>query len=996
MRGSAADKSFRGTGSVANSAAEGSIAVGSFRGGGSVAEDRSMANSFRGDRSFRGHRGNGGVPDSPRCGASVAGSHCGERAAGSMAGSPRSQLAGSRAGPAGRHFAGSQAGGSQVIGSRAGSSRVQGSRRGASEAGTAVAAEMELSRLEDVILSKLQQRVPPRMSEENFVVKAFKYHDLSSSGCSDYETFKRSLAPFLSGLSEQDIRAIFARYAPDGALYYKQFAAEFVSGYRREHALGLASEAGHSQAWGPPEEMLGRMQDFLRGQGPRAIMGLASSFRDADPENTRLATRDIFMDSVGQHFPVDSTCPVQDEQSASIFALFEQPFAPGAISYDEFLQVLKDDRMSQERREVVRAAFRHMDASSEGLVDIGAMLDTFNANRHPQVSDGTRDPQEVITEFEDTLKDAVAFRRGQQAYPTSLVAWEEFEDYYKFISGCFDSDQAFCTMLRRVWDLDKAPDNSIDSRKVLAGPAAGIRAKARAGLHHWQSNTLPKNRTHCPVDDFVKADDVLQHVRRRIADKGLKAAVEVVRNFFTADDDMDELLDVYEFRHACKDSGIVLVASEEAAVFEACGVEAAEGSHGGHIHLQKFLRMLHGPLSRHRYNLIEQAFRSVGGDPESEDSGVNPATLKQNFTPEGHPLVVKREMDPGVFLAEFLDTFSLLAHVQGGCQDGMVAFSDFLAYYDLLSSTIDNDSYFDLLMHRLWPIERSGEEQQNDRRWAAPVYDPSANPTARGRPPAHAGPTAYSKNAAADQTGPMLETHRRFSRTTQSSGDGAQSSARQSGFSAITKSSIVFDEGETGEMGTILRRLRDALSRRGIKGWLMFSEKAQQFDQRRNGGILRLDWQRLHRSLGIGLAPEEQEALFKGFLNGRRDGAMDFPLCMKSLRSGLLPPRRQAMVDRLFQDLADDSCREVPASVLKQAFDAKSVPSCFVGRRDAAMERKDFSDAVDHFSVRSGFSNEAFCDFLAMISSCYKEEDEFRLMTTTAFGLSASPGIGGC
>jgi len=521
----------------------------------------------------------------------------------------------------------------------------------------------------------------------------------------------------------------------------------------------------------------------------------------------------------------------------------------------------------------------------------------------------------------------------------------------------------------------------------LARPAAGIRAKARAGLHHWQSNTLPQNRTHCPVDDYVKADDVLQHVRRSIADKGIRAAVEVVRNFYAADDDMDELLDVYEFRHACQDSGIVLVASEEAAVLEACGIEAADGAHGGHIHLQKFLRMLHRPLSRQRYDLIEKAFRGVGGDPESEE-GVNPAALKQSFTPQGHPLVVKREMDPGILLAEFLDTFSLLAHIRGGCQNGTVGFSDFLAYYDLVSSTIDNDSFFDLLMHRLWPISSDGEERAD--RWAAPVYEPSSNPTARNRPPAHYGPTAYSNQVAMDEGG-QRETHRRFSRTAQ--GDDAP---RPAAYSAITKSSIVFNEAEPGEMGAVLRRLRDALSRRGIKGWLMFSERAQQMDGRRNGGILRLDWQRLQRSLGLGLAPEEQEVLFKGFLNGRRDGAMDFPLCLKSLRAGLLSDKRSAMVDRLFQDLADDSSQEVPSVVLKQSFDAKSVPSCLVGRKDIATERRDFCDAVDHFSAGRPFGVEAFSDFFSMISSCYPEEDEFRLMTSTAFGLSASPGIGGC
>jgi len=687
------------------------------------------------------------------------------------------------------------------------------------------------------------------------------------------------------------------------------------------------------------------------------------------------------------HFSSDSGCPVHEEQAAAVFSLFEQPYSPGEISYDEFLQVLKDDAMNQERREVIRMAFRHMDTNSEGLVDIGTMLATYNANRHPQVSDGTRDPEEVHAEFEQTLQEAVSFRRGQQAYPTTLVAWEEFEDYYKFISGCFESDQVFCTVLRRVWDLDKAPDKSIEGRDGLARPAAGIRAKARAGLHHWQSNTLPQNRTHCPVDDYVKADDVLLHVRQKIADKGIRAAVEVVQNFYAADDDMDELLDTYEFRRACKESGIVLVASEEAAVLDACGVESAAQ---GCVHLQKLLRMLHGPLNRQRFELIERAFRGVGGDPESEDSGINPATLKQQFTPEGHPLVVKREMDPGIFLAEFLDTFSLLAHIRGGCQNGTVSFSDFLAYYDLVSSTIENDSYFDLLMHRLWPV--GGEEERADKRWAAPVYDPSANPTARNRPPAHHGPTAYSNQL--DETSQFPETHRRFSRTAH--GDGAQSSdQRPAAYSAITKSSIVFNEAETGELGGVLRRLRDALSRRGIKGWLMLSERAEQLDSRRNGGILRLDWQRLQRSLGLGLAPEEQEALFKGFVNGRRDGAMDWPLCLQSLRAGLLSDRRQGMVDRLFEDLADDGAR-VPPHVLQQAFDAKSVPSCFVGRRDPATERRDFCDAVDHFSKGIDLDSQAFSDFFSMISSCYKEEDEFRLMTSTAFGLAPSPAVGGC
>merc|ERR1719223_1689951 len=114
-------------------------------------------------------------------------------------------------------------------------------------------------------------------------------------------------------------------------------------------------------------------------------------------------------------------------------------------------------------------------------------------------------------------------------------------------------------------------------------------------------------------------------------------------------------------------------------------------------------------------------------------------------------------------------------------------------------------------MHRLWSIQSDGDELEpfnggSPKRWAAPVYDPSANPTARGRPPAHSGPTAYSKHAASNDVGSasVQDSHRRFSRTMAPQGEGSASPQRK-GYSAITKSSIIFNDTETGELGAVLR-----------------------------------------------------------------------------------------------------------------------------------------------------------------------------------------------
>ena len=96
---------------------------------------------------------------------------------------------------------------------------------------------------------------------------------------------------------------------------------------------------------------------------------------------------------------------------------------------------------------------------------------------------------------------------------------------------------------------------------------------------------------------------------------------------------------------------------------------------------------------------------------------MSPAVLKANFACENHPQAAKGEVDPGKILAEFLDTFSLLAHVRGGCQNGTVALSDFLDYYSVVSSTIENDDLFELLLNRLWRLQadRDGEQPLSAR-----------------------------------------------------------------------------------------------------------------------------------------------------------------------------------------------------------------------------------------------------------------------------------------
>lgn len=857
----------------------------------------------------------------------------------------------------------------------------------------------ELNQLEEIILSKVQQRTPSRMNEETYILKAFRHYDLNGSGWCDIVNFKKALLPFSSGISDQDFQAIFMRYAPDGNLYYKAFIPDFVQGVRRQ--LGASQEYGNDFVE-TVEDTLLRIKQYLYSQGPRGIIMLAAAFRDADPGNARSMTFETFANVMLDYFQ-NTECVLQEEHLEQIFQVFRQMYAPNQLAYDEFFLALKEEP-TPERRASVREAFRLLDSHSEGLVELQAMIRAFNATRHPQVSEGVREPEEVKDEFATTLKELVAFRRGQRSYPTNLVAWEEFEDYYKFTNGCYESDMHFCGTMQRVWDLDKKPQASVEARHHLAAPAAGIPPKSRAGLHHWQTDTLPKSHQYS-VPTTVKLEDALLRVRRHTHKHGIRFAVDVVKHFYTADDDVDDMIDIYEFRRACQVSGISFSTQEEARIFEVCSangdnrmMQTMGGTIKGKIEVPRFLQMLQGPIPPDRRILVEAAWRSLGGDPHDEASVVSPSVLKDAFACEAHPMVARGELDPEFVLCEFLDTFSLLAHVRGGCQNGMVAFSDFYAYYEVVSSSIENDHFFDLLMHRLWSLPLPGDATEDDGRVPrsprSPRKEEVASPMAEPRPPTHSGATAYTTAPV-----PAEQTHRRFLRKEPAAPMGAPPgmsgypglpSQPAMGFSPITKSSIVFDEIDKSELGQVILHLRQSLSARGLRGWRALVSKFEQYDHRKNGGIMRTDFERMHRTLGLGLAPEERDALFKNLSAGRRDGAMQYNQCLARLK-GQLPERREALVRRLFEYVADEGGL-AKVQDLQAIFDPRNTPTCMLGKKDANTVMQEFCENTEYFLDPRGITYEAFVDFFCMISAINEEEDDFRLMCTAAFGLPQQLG----
>ncbi len=80
-----------------------------------------------------------------------------------------------------------------------------------------------------------------------------------------------------------------------------------------------------------------------------------------------------------------------------IFKFFDKN-NDGKISYDEFLRALRGD-MSQRRRDLVMLAFKKLDKTGDGIVNIEDLKDSYDVSFHPEFKQGKKSKDQILKEF---------------------------------------------------------------------------------------------------------------------------------------------------------------------------------------------------------------------------------------------------------------------------------------------------------------------------------------------------------------------------------------------------------------------------------------------------------------------------------------------------------------------------------------------------------------------------------------------------------------------
>jgi len=138
-----------------------------------------------------------------------------------------------------------------------------------------------------------------------------------------------------------------------------------------------------------------------------------------------------------------------DEEVMAIIEIFDSDKS-GTISSEEFLRAITGE-MNEFRRNLATQAFKKMDVSGDGVLDINDIRISYSAKKHPDVMMGKKTEDEVLYEFLDTFEAHYAIKNpGSRDGAIQLPEWLE---YYNNISCNIDLDEYFELMIKNCYKL---------------------------------------------------------------------------------------------------------------------------------------------------------------------------------------------------------------------------------------------------------------------------------------------------------------------------------------------------------------------------------------------------------------------------------------------------------------------------------------------------------------------------------------------------------------
>ena len=178
----------------------------------------------------------------------------------------------------------------------------------------------------------------------------------------------------------------------------------------------------------------------------------------------------------------------------------------GHMNIEAFIQGMRGN-LNKRRLRAVKMAFSKADVRGDGKLHVDDLVKCLNVEMMPEVRKGTMTTEEATKAFISRLE-------GTTTMIHSEISFEEFVDYYSWLSCSIMDDSTFVEMIDTAWGVseqDTAEDRLALCSEVLIrhadGKVKGVSDKIKQ--QHYMKTTLQhfdlENKGSLTMDQFLKA-----------------------------------------------------------------------------------------------------------------------------------------------------------------------------------------------------------------------------------------------------------------------------------------------------------------------------------------------------------------------------------------------------------------------------------------------------------------------------------------------------------
>ena len=508
-----------------------------------------------------------------------------------------------------------------------------------------------------------------KLTEEKFLLKTFKFFDLTNRNQADFKTFlkvTRNLG--MVNFSEDELLMTFEHYSRGNlTLNYREFITEI---YDRNVTLteSVVNDSYYNtksftnskydtvDEWELVRKLINMMIYRLRKQAMFSFLNFFRDIKNFDTTNSDNITRGNFRIACQR-----SDLELGHEDIDKIFDFFRVNEDSMVIS--KFVECLCAN-FTDMRIQAVRKMFGRFDFNNQKKVNLGLVKETFNPKLHFQVRNGRQTMEEVEFQFGEYVSSFIRMNMGNLNLRS-----EEFLTFWKLISAHVKRDMDFLNVIENSFRYNELP------RK-------GSNIQLRDSIQ--DTNTVLDKEFS--VLSTSNVGELEHNLRVELAKRGNKAMIVFYHNLRSNDYDGDGKVYIKEFENSLRESIVSLPILTIKKLFKA-------HSQNGALDYQRFMASLVFQFEPSRVELVKDLYNKLFMMQHSERVPVS--KVLEHFFARGHPEFRKGIRPDYDITGEFDESLrSFLLTYQGNqTHVSLAGFVRFIEFYCFLMND-ENFYYF--------------------------------------------------------------------------------------------------------------------------------------------------------------------------------------------------------------------------------------------------------------------------------------------------------------